>query len=34
MINTYISMALQRYVTLDAEVQRQAVQQFSYGIYS
>lgn len=34
MINTYISMALQRYVTLNANVQRQAVQQFSYGIYS
>ncbi|HEY0601393.1 MAG TPA: TetR/AcrR family transcriptional regulator [Herpetosiphonaceae bacterium] len=34
MINTYISLALQQYVTLDETVQRQAIQQFSYGIYS
>lgn len=34
MINTYISLALNRYMTLDQAVQRQAVQQFSHGIYS
>lgn len=34
MINTYVSMALNGYGELDAATVRQAVRQFSYGIYS
>lgn len=34
MINTYISLALNQYIALNQTVAQQAVQQFSYGIYS
>ncbi len=34
MINTYIGLALNKHIELDDAVVRQAIQQFSYGIYS
>ncbi|HEU5014318.1 MAG TPA: TetR/AcrR family transcriptional regulator [Roseiflexaceae bacterium] len=34
MINTYIGLALNKHIELNDAVVRQAIQQFSYGIYS
>ena len=34
MINTYVALALSGQITLNDQIAQQAVQQFSYGIYS
>lgn len=34
MINTYVALALNGYITMDDSVVQQAARQFSYGIYT